>query len=245
MTINLRSLLPALLCSALAALTLGLSVGEAGASPRTAPSPQAVSGLTTAQSAGSIVVSWSPPANARRSKLRAYRVVLANASSATTPTVRTARTRGTSVTISGLAAGRYSVRVVGIGPVKTGRTARTTATIPAVDGSTVKSLADDAPTESALGSAPTDFAAIPGPGTITLVWQAPATGGTPISAFQIRARSAGSMSWLAPTAVAADLLTRELTISGTSAWEFQIRAVSSIGAGAWSAIATAAPQPAA
>lgn len=245
MTINLRSTQLALLCGLLLALTLGVSAAEAAASPRTAASPRAVKGLKAAQGARSVVVSWKAPANSRRAKIHAYRVTLANADSQTPPIVRSARTRKLSVTFGALSPGRYAVRVTALGAAGRGRAA--TARVAVADTSAaVGSLSDSAPSalvEAPLIPAPTGFAAIPGPGTITLVWQAPADGGTPLSAYQIRARAAGSTNWLAPTAVKADALSRELTISGTSAWEFQIRAVGAGGAGAWSATATAAPGP--
>ncbi len=245
MTINLRPTQLALLCGLLLAFTLGVSAAEAGASPRTADAPQAVKGLKAAQGARSIVVAWKAPANSRRAKVRGYRVTLANADSATAPVVRSARTRKLSVTFGALSPGRYAVRVTALGSAGRGRSAATRAAV-ANASATVGALSDSAPSalaEAPLIPAPTGFAAIPGPGTITLVWQAPADGGTPVSAYQIRARAAGSTNWLAPTAVKADALSRELTISGTSAWEFQIRAVGADGAGAWSAIATAAPGP--
>jgi hypothetical protein len=196
---------------------------------------------------GSIVVSWTAPTNARKAKVSGYRVTYRRLGTAKWRSLPRTGGSATSATISGLKAGSYSVGVVALTPYRHGSFAsvRVTTSDPSIGSLAIgPTSANDTNPTPALPSpgAPRNFTATGGSGKVTLAWQAPESdGGSAIVAYQLRIRAAGSAGWFAPTNVRGGALSYELSLGGTSAYEFQVRAVNGNGAGAWSVTSSAAP----
>ena len=95
----------------------------------------------------------------------------------------------------------------------------------------------------AVPGAPGKPSTVVGAGRVTLTWSAPATrGASAVTAYRVQ-RSTDGITWTTVTSSAP--LTRTLTVTGlghATAYRFRVAAINSLGAGAWSAVATATPR---
>jgi alpha-tubulin suppressor-like RCC1 family protein len=96
---------------------------------------------------------------------------------------------------------------------------------------------------TAVPGAPGKPSTAAGTGRVTLTWSAPATrGASAITAYRVQ-RSTDGITWTTVTSSAP--LTRTFTVTGlvrAKAYRFRVAAINSLGAGAWSGIATATPR---
>ena len=103
-------------------------------------------------------------------------------------------------------------------------------------------------TPAASASAPSTPAAprvTPGDGELTVSWRAPADNGAPIEHYELRGRSEGAGTWANVTAsgdtkITATSVTIGNLTNGTT-YEFQVRAVNSVGASPWSPSGSGTP----
>ena len=207
--------------------------GVATATPRTVP--DAPTGLGAVPADGKVALSWTAPANTGGSVITGYQVryIAVGGNKGTVATWTTPTDVGVVIahTVVGLTNGEeYEFEVRGLNAAGGGAWSDTATATPRT-----------------TSDAPTGLQATPADGKVALTWTAPAeTGGSVITGYDVRYilssatdKSDGQWSDALHTGT-----TATHTVSGLTngeEYEFQVRAVSAAGGGAWSDTATATP----
>ncbi|MDQ1669821.1 MAG: large repetitive protein, partial [Actinomycetota bacterium] len=185
--------------------------------PATAPdAPTGVRVLASGD--GSATLVWDVPA-ANGSPITDY-VVRAYAAGATLPS-SVVQATSTSVVVPNLSNGTaYTFEVAARNAVGTG----------------LYSARNASATPLALPSAPTISTARADDGSASVSWTPTAnSGGSPVTSYVVRAYLAGSSSWVSEVnAGAGDSRTTVTGLTNGTAYDFAVRAVTDVGAGAWS-----------
>ena len=217
------------------------AVSDNGAGPpsnqdtRTYDAPSTINEIRTTLGDGSITLEWDTPAsNGRRITHYQYAVIGVREGESPHTVVAPRTLPGstgdtTSVTLTGLTNGMpHSVALGAVNAVGTGSPNWTEDVVPATGA-----------------AAPTDLAAEPGDGSVTLSWTAPASdGGSPVTgySYQQKEGTGNYGTWTEAAATAVE--TTEHTVTGLTngtVHTFRVRAETSAGSGAASAEASATP----
>ena len=197
--------------------------------------PSTINEIRTTPGDGSITLEWDTPAsNGRRITHYHYAVIGVREGESPHTAVLPQTLPGstgdtTTATLTGLTNGMpHSVALAAVNAVGTGSPKWTEAVVPATGA-----------------GAPTDLAAEPGDGSVTLSWTAPASdGGSPVTGYSYQQKE-GTGDYGAWTEAAATAVeTTEHTVTGLmneSIHTFRVRANTGAGSGAASAEASATP----
>ncbi|SDF22248.1 Fibronectin type III domain-containing protein [Blastococcus fimeti] len=165
-------------------------------------------------------LTWSAPTEDGGAPVTGYEVTVLSGGQPVGTAVVTVD--GTSATVTGLTNGTaYTFTVAAVNAVGTG----------------APSVASSSVTPRTVPGAPTNVAGIPGNGSVTVTWSAPAdTGGSALTGYEIRAYSGGSGVPVATVAAAASATSTVVPalINGTE-YTVTVAAVNGAGAGAESA----------
>ena len=208
--------------------------GIAIATPVITSAPQIVAGLngTPAESAGAVTLTWPAPRD-NGSPITGY-VGRYRESPAGAWTDFDPGSSGT-VTVTDLTPGvAYDFQIAAVNANGTG----------AYGGSVTVIATGGAPTPQATApGVPAALAGTPGDQQVSVTWDAPADdGGSPVTDYVVQYRAGPTQAWATfneDVSTATSAVVTELT-NGT-AYDFQVAAVNTAGAGPWSATTTATP----
>jgi large repetitive protein len=187
--------------------------------------PSAPLSVTTANVAGEISVSWSAPASNGGYSITDYEVQHSSDAGNTWSSLTRAPSSSTSATLTGLTAGAtYVVRVAAINALGAGPYSASSAPL----------VLKTAPAE------PENLLAVPGNGSASLTWSAPASdGGASINNYVIQFSSNGGTTWSSVSRGASSALSALVsTLSNGTSYVFKVAAVNAVGTGAWSSVSS-------
>jgi titin len=188
--------------------------------------PSAPLSVTTANVAGEISVSWSAPASNGGYSITDYEVQHSSDAGNTWSSLARAPSSSTSGTLTGLTAGAtYVVRVAAINALGAGPYSASSAPL----------VLKTAP------AAPENLLAVPGNGSASLTWSAPASdGGASINNYVIQFSSNGGTTWSSVSRGASSALSALVSsLSNGTSYVFKVAAVNAVGTGAWSSVSSA------
>jgi len=190
----------------------------------TATAPTSV---TAARGNGSATIRWVAPSNAAAAGVTAYRVRRYLGTGTTVQTTTQAASSATSLVVTGLTNGtNYGFDVTAMSGTRAGAVSSRVQVTPATT--------PGAPTigTAAAGSA------TGAPINATARWTAPATGGSAITGYTVRAQrmsSTGTVLGTTTTSASATATSLVMTLPQTGNYRFAVRATTAVGTGAYSA----------
>ena len=182
--------------------------------------PVAPAKPTVAGGAAKATVTWVAPTNPTTAAVTGYKVQYKTATAADWSTV-SGSVSGTSTTVTGLTNGTaYVFRVRAVNRI----------------GDGAWSPASDSVTPADAPAAPAKPTGVAGVGEVTVTWAAPADRGAAISGYGVQYKTATGGTWTTVTRTSTATSTSETVtnLTNATAYVFRVRAVNSVGNGAWS-----------
>lgn len=202
--------------------------------------PKQVGSLKVRASSGTLTLSWKAPVNARKVRVTGYSISYKKASSKRWTKLKPLSAKERRYRLKRLKNGStYKLRIAALSRGGVGK-ARTITAIPRKRG--VGGLGSG-PTLTAPG-APQNFAVAAGMGRVSADWTAPSVdGGSKVTGYELRYRIVPDGAWSSVSTPANEPGTTVAGLTPQVLYELSVRAVNSVGAGAWTAPLTTEPLP--